>query len=229
MRITKLGHCCLVIEEAGVRIMTDPGAWTPLEVEPRSEPSRPPTGRATLRREALDIDFIFITHEHQDHLHVESLKEVLRNNPKARILTNKGVGKLLEEAGIQFDLLEHGGARDCAGIRVEGFGEKHAVIYESFGQVQNTGYFFQDKFFYPGDAFYDPGKAVAMLALPVCGPWMKISESIEYAKKLRPKKAFPVHDGMLKILGPFHGVPEAMLRRENIDFMPLREGEACEC
>lgn len=211
MKITKLGHCCLVIEEAGVRIMTDPGAWSTRQTEER------------------DIDFIFITHEHQDHVHIESLKEVLRNNPKVRILTNKGVGRLLEEAGIQFDLLEHGGAKECGGVRVEGYGEKHAVIYESLGQVQNTGYFFQDKFFYPGDAFYDPGRAVALLALPVCGPWMKISEAIDYAKKLRPKQAFPVHDGMLRILGPFHGVPEAILRQDGIDFIPLREGEVCEC
>ena len=28
MKIKKLGHCCLVIEINGRKIMTDPGSWT---------------------------------------------------------------------------------------------------------------------------------------------------------------------------------------------------------
>ena len=28
MNITKLGHCCLLIEEKGLRILTDPGAYS---------------------------------------------------------------------------------------------------------------------------------------------------------------------------------------------------------
>src|SRR3989338_2705657 len=109
MRITKLGHCCLVVEitplpaapttpprglgtppRAGgdggtplvrgdkpVRIMTDPGAWS------------------TRQNEEKGIDYIFITHEHQDHFNIESLKKVLANNPKAKVITNKGVGSSL--------------------------------------------------------------------------------------------------------------------------------------
>lgn len=210
MRITKLGHCCLIIEEAGLRIMTDPGAWT------------------TRQAEEKNIDYIFVTHEHQDHIHIDSLRTVLLNNPKARIFTNKGVGKLLEKEGIQFELLEHGGVKECGSVQVEGFGEKHATIYEEFGQVENTGYFFQNRFFYPGDAFYNPGKPVEILALPVCGPWMKISEAINYAKAVNPKHAFPVHDGMLGIIGPFHAVPQKFLSEAGIAFEPMKEGETKE-
>jgi len=210
MRITKLGHCCLVIEEAGVRVMTDPGAWS------------------TLQSEAKDINYVFITHEHQDHLHIESLKTVLKNNPAAKVVTNRSVGKLLEKEGISFELLEHGDAREFVGVHVEGCGEKHEVIYESFGQVQNTGYFFAKRFFYPGDAFTHPKRPVEILALPVCGPWMKISDALEYAKALKPKHAFPVHDGMLKIHGPFHAIPQALLQKEGIVFEPLREGDSKE-
>jgi len=196
----------LVVEENGTRIMTDPGAYS------------------TLQNEATHIDYIFITHEHQDHLHVESLIKVLANNKDARIITNKAVGRILDEKGIPRELLEHGGVRDFSGVRVEGHGEKHAVIYKEFGQVQNTGYFFANRFFYPGDAFFDPQKPVEILALPVAGPWMKISEAVEYAKLVKPKVCFPVHDGMLKILGPFHGVPQAVLAEAGIDFRPAVEG-----
>ena len=212
--------------------MTDPGAWS------------------TRQNEEKGIDYIFITHEHQDHFHIESLKKVLANNPKAKVITNKGVGKLLDVEHIPYELLEHGSSMELSlnrprgavgrtpdgtssrgvlgGVRVEGHGEKHAVIYKEFGQVQNTGYFFANRFFYPGDSLYNIGKPVEILALPVCGPWMKISEAIEYAKALKPKIAFPVHDGMLKIIGPFHGVPQAVISEAGIDFCPATEGTILE-
>ena len=206
MNITKLGHCCMVIEEAGVRIMTDPGAYS------------------TLQDEARNIDYIFITHEHQDNFHLESLKVVLKNNPKAKIVTNRGVGKLLEKEGIGYELLEDKQSKTVSGVLLEGFGEKHAVIYQDFGQVQNTGYFIANRFFYPGDAFYNPGKPVEILALPVAGPWLKISEVIDYAKLLKPKICFPVHDGMLKYLGPTRGVTTKYLSESGIEFRDAIEG-----
>jgi L-ascorbate metabolism protein UlaG (beta-lactamase superfamily) len=210
MRITKLGHCCLIIEESGVRIMTDPGAWT------------------TRQNEEKGVDYIFVTHEHQDHFHIDSLRAVLANNPKAKVVTNRGVGKLLDAEGIPYQLLEHGGAGDFGGVRVGGYGEKHATIYQDFGQVQNTGYFFANRFFYPGDAFFNPSKPVEILALPVSGPWMKMSEAIEYAKTLKPKVCFPVHDGFLKFGGPFHLMPQKLLPPAGIAFEILADGETKE-
>ena len=188
--------------------MTDPGAWSTRQNEERS------------------IDYVFITHKHQDHFHVESLKKVLANNPQAKVVTNQAVGKLLDAEKISYELLEHGEAGEFSGVHVEGHGEKHATIYQEFGQVQNTGYFFADRLFYPGDAFYNPNKPVEILALPVCGPWLKISDAIDYAKALKPKIAFPVHDGMLKILGPFHSVPQAALAEADIHFEPMTEGDS---
>jgi len=208
MKITKLGHCCLIIEEAGVRIMTDPGAYS------------------TLQNEEKKIDYIFITHEHQDHFHIESLKMVLKNNPKAKIVTNKAVGKLLDAEKISYEILEHGGTKEFSGVHVEGHGEKHAVVYENLGQVQNTGYFFAKRLFYPGDAFHNPKKPVEILALPVAGPWLKISEVIEYAKLLKPKVCFPVHDATLNQFGLFiHKMLPMIFSPLGIGFEVLEENK----
>jgi L-ascorbate metabolism protein UlaG (beta-lactamase superfamily) len=190
--------------------MTDPGAYS------------------TLQNEAKDIDYIFITHEHPDHLHTESLKAVLKNNPAAKIVTNSSVGKLLDAEKIPYELLEHDGVKEFDGVYVEGHGEKHEVIYQEFGQVTNTGYFFQKRFFYPGDAFHNPKKPVEILALPVAGPWMKISDAIDYAKLLKPKVAFPVHDGMLKFGGPSHALPQKFLPLAGIAFEIIAEGTSRE-
>lgn len=222
MKITKLGHCCLVVEitpllsqttvlslireNKTVRIMTDPGAWT------------------TRQNEEKGIDYIFITHEHQDHFHVESLKTVLKNNPQAKVVTNRAVGKLLDVETIPYEILEHGNEQNFGGVHVEGHGEKHATIYQDFGTVQNTGYFFANRFFYPGDAFFNPEKPVEILALPVAGPWMKMAEAIDYAKTLKPKVCFPVHDGFLKFGGPFHLVPQKLLPPAGIPFEVIPDG-----
>ena len=188
--------------------MTDPGAWS------------------VLQNEEKNIDYVFITHEHQDHFHLESLKTVLKNNPQAKVVTNAAVGKLLDAEKISYELLEHGAEKEFGGVHVEGYGERHAVIYQDFGQVQNTGYFFQKRFFYPGDAFFNPSKPVEILALPVAGPWMKISDAVEYAKLLKPKTCFPVHDGMLKYLGSTRSVTQKYLAAAGIEFVDISEGNS---
>lgn len=210
MKVTKLGHCCLVIEEGDLRILTDPGAYS------------------TLQNEAQGLDLILITHEHQDHFHVESLKTVLKNNPNATIATNKGVGALLDKEGISYKIVADGEQVEFKKVLIEGLGRDHAIIYPSWKAVENTGYFIANKLFYPGDAFFDPKRLVDVLALPVAGPWMKISEAIDYALTLKPRVAFPVHDGMLQKdkIGVPHRVTEHFLTQNDIKFIALHEGES---
>jgi L-ascorbate metabolism protein UlaG (beta-lactamase superfamily) len=190
--------------------MTDPGSYS------------------TLQDQEMDIDIILITHEHSDHFHLESLKKVIFNNPQAKIITNNAVGKLLDVEKISYEILENGNSLIEQEIVIEGFGEKHAEIYPGWGQVENTGYFIESKFFYPGDAFINPGKPVDILALPVAGPWMKISEAIDYGLQIKPRIAFPVHDGILKSPGMPHRVPAKFLNENGIEFVPMLDGDTKE-
>ncbi|MEK7479242.1 MAG: MBL fold metallo-hydrolase [Patescibacteria group bacterium] len=206
MTIKKLGHCCLIIEIDGVRILTDPGMLS------------------MTQNEARDIHLILITHEHADHLHIESVKKLLENNPGAPIITNSSVGKILAGEGIAFQKIEHGESI-TKGVVIEGFGNEHAEIYKEFSRVQNTGYFIGNTFFYPGDAFFVPPKTPEILALPVAGPWMKIKEAIDYAKEVKPNVCFPVHDGIIHFIMPFHKIPELMLKEAGIEFIPMLMGD----
>jgi len=146
MKITKFGHCCILIEEKGLRILTDPGNYS--------------EGQNSVK----EIGVILITHEHQDHLHIDSLKKVLLNNPAVKVITNRGVAKLLDKEGIRYTLLDDGQSTEEKGVRIEGFGTKHAVMYQGLPQVDNTGYFIANRLFYPGDAFTDPNRPVDILA-----------------------------------------------------------------
>lgn len=208
MKIKKLGHCCFVAEVGGKRIMTDP--------------SNADYGGDTLSER--NISLVLITHEHADHLHVETLKKILGNNPEAKVITNSSVGKILDEAGIAYNKVEDGASFKFEGIEIKGFGDRHAQIYEDYGQVQNTGYIFGGLCF-PGDSFSLPNLPVDILALPVLGPWMKMSMAIDYAKELKPRICFPVHDGPLKPFATFfYKIPEHFLGLAGISFKKLELG-----
>lgn len=201
-----------MIEAEGLCLLTDPGKWS----------------RGF--EEADDIDIVLITHEHADHLHTESLRQVLAKNPAAEVIANSAVGLILNEAGIDCTILEGKDGVTREGVAIEACDGRHAEIFGDIGQVQNTGYFIADSFFYPGDSFTDPGKQVATLALPVAGPWCKAPDAIRYAILLKPRQVLPIHDAVLSEEGLelTHGLFENVLAQEGIKFLQLEEGKAAE-
>ena len=159
----------------------------------------------------VGLDAILITHEHQDHFHIESLKIILKNNPRARVLCNSSVAALLVETGIEHEVIDDGKTVDVKGVPIEGHGMLHAEIHSSMPQMKNTGFFIAERLWYPGDALsVFPGRQPAIAALPIAGPWMKLSEVIDYALKLKPTGCFPVHDMLLSDLG--HEVHERIIK-----------------
>lgn len=206
MVIKKIGHCCLVIESEGVRLMTDPGVWTAKQEEER------------------DIDAILITHEHPDHMHIPSLQAVLSANPDAIVIANSGVGVHLRAAGIVYRQIVHGESADVKDVDVEGFGHEHAPLYSTVPTVANTGFLIGRSLFYPGDAFTLPERSVDILALPVVGPWMKLSEALDYAQAVKPRIAFPVHDGMLRATDWLYRHPATILPAAGIGFVNIEVG-----
>lgn len=209
MKITKLGHCCLLIETKGKRVLTDPGSYT-VEAHSKLE----------------NIDFILFTHEHQDHYHIESLKVLLEKNPQAVVYANNSVSELLTKENIAHNLVNNGDGVLLGEIAVVGIGEKHAEMHRSIPISANMGYFIDGRLWYPGDAFTHPERTIEILALPVSGPWMKISEAIDYALLLKPKKVFPVHDGTR--FGSAHTFPDRVLTPQGIEFITMVEGDSKE-
>lgn len=210
MKITKLGHCCLLVEDNGKKILTDPGAWT------------------TEQNEIKGLDIVLITHEHADHFHIDSLKIVLANNPNAIVITNSRVAELLAEQGIPATVVGDLQTITASEIVIAGFGTEHASIYPSISPVMNTGYLIQSKFFMAGDAFTNPGLPIEILAMPMIGPWMKLAESIDWARQIKPKVCIPVHDGMLNPRQWIYGLPAKILPEDDIRFDALEPGSSAE-
>lgn len=220
MNIKKLGHCCLLIKTKGLTILTDPGIFNADQI-------------SATQSELIGINIVLITHEHADHLHIESLVQILKNNPNALVLTNSSVSKILGEKHIAHEIVEGVADKMIGELHIKAFDGKHEEIFEEIGQVQNIGYFIDERLFYPGDSFTVPKDsdgvklAVEILALPVAGPWCKVSDAIRYALAVMPKYAFPVHDGQLvrERIGGSHAIPAKVLSSAGIEFVGLKDGE----
>jgi L-ascorbate metabolism protein UlaG (beta-lactamase superfamily) len=214
MKITKFGHCCLLIEENGVRVLTDPGSYS------------------SLQNDAKNIDVVVITHEHQDHYHIDSIRKILENNPKVSIITNNSVNALLMKDGIDHAMIvEDGQSMEVKGVKFAGYGKDHAEIYQDRMLVQNTGYMIGTRLYYPGDSFFNPKTEVEILALPVAGPWCKIKHSIDMYLEIMPKIIFPVHDGQLNAFGNVsirNGQVAIVAKEKGIKFIELEIGKETE-
>lgn len=209
MKIKKLGHCSLVVETNGKKIIVDPGYHTAEEQE-----------------KERNLDLVLITHEHSDHFSIESLKEIIKNNPDVLVITNDGVGKILKAEGIKYQVLKDKVAEEIIGVEIEAHDCRHEEIFQDFGQVLNTAFFIDKRLFVGGDSFYNPGKPVEILALPVAGSWSTIKDSIKYALEMRPNACFPVHDADLKSFSSSHKLPEIYLTSiANIAFKSFEENK----
>jgi L-ascorbate metabolism protein UlaG (beta-lactamase superfamily) len=183
MKITKFGHSCLLIEESSTRIIIDPGSFS------------------SSQNGAQNIHAIFITHIHQDHCDIASIKSILALNPSTTIYTNKIVGEELTKNGLGFTLAEAGSDLMVGDINVKAFGTEHATISPSIPTTANTGYLFNNKVFHPGDAFTIPDAEIEVLAFPLTAPWSSIGQTMDYLEKFKAKICFPIHDAILSEAG----------------------------
>ncbi|HTL39664.1 MAG TPA: hypothetical protein VL306_02535, partial [Methylomirabilota bacterium] len=70
---------------------------------------------------------------------------------------------------------------------------------------------------------------IEILAVPAGGPWMKISEAIDFAKDLKPKSCFAVHDAMFIPQANFgHRVLSMFLEQSGIKVLDLKINQETE-
>jgi L-ascorbate metabolism protein UlaG (beta-lactamase superfamily) len=183
MRLTKLGHSCLLVEEGGARLLLDPG------------------NLSAGFEELEGLTAVLFTHQHADHLDQQRLRGLLDRNPGARVVSDPGSAEPLGRAGVEVEVVADGQELDVGGVGVRVAGRDHAVIHPDIPVVPNVGYLVGGRLFHPGDAFTRPGQPVEVLAVPAGAPWLKLSEPIDYLRAVRPRVAVPVHDQVLSAAG----------------------------
>jgi L-ascorbate metabolism protein UlaG (beta-lactamase superfamily) len=196
MRLTHLGHACLLLEDSGARVLIDPGTFSP-GVE-----------------ELSDIDVVLATHAHPDHLDIERLPVLLEANPRARLVTEPETAAELVRVGLEATALHHGETVTEAGFEIRAVGDLHALIHADVPQIGNVGLVVRGPsgttVFHPGDALDatppaadrpDAWGPVDVLALPIGGPWLRIADAIDFARGVSPGAVLPIHDAPLSDIG----------------------------
>lgn len=176
MRLTKFGHACVRIEHAGAVVVIDPGVWT--------------------GREAVEgATAVLVTHEHPDHFLPDHLLAA-----DAPIWTIGAVAaRIREDAPALAERLTVVGPGDevDVGLPVTVVGERHAVIHPDLPRFDNSGYLVaagDTTVFHPGDALTGPGRPVDVLCAPVCAPWLKASEAVDFAREVGAPRNVAIHD-----------------------------------
>lgn len=181
MKITKYEHSCLDVREGETRLVIDPGVFSKSFTD------------------FSDIDAVVITHVHPDHFDPNKIQSIVNENPSVKILTTEEAAKEIGSSNVIIPVA--GNPITIADITLEFFGEKHAVIDESYPLAQNFGVLVSDKLYHPGDSFTNCPKPYKLLSTPVHAPWLKFSEAAELVRKSPAKTIFPTHNGFLNADG----------------------------
>ncbi len=207
MKITKYVHSCLLVEEKGKAALIDPGVYT-------------------FQSKALDLryieklDFVLITHEHPDHLHIPFLKEILAQFPNIEVITNASVVLLLEQEGIRAS------SAGNAFVAVKEF--SHEKIFSSMAPP-NVLFDVFSRLTHPGDSF-GFSETREILALPIQAPWGSTTQAVEKALELKPKIIIPIHDWHWRdeARKTMYERLAAYFKDQGIEFRGLETGQAFE-
>jgi L-ascorbate metabolism protein UlaG (beta-lactamase superfamily) len=210
MKITKQGHACLIFEEAGKKLVLDPGAY-----------SEPQVG-------LTDVVAVVITHAHDDHCFEAQLDRLLETNPDLMIFGPPQVCTRL--ANYKTTAVYHGDHYPVGPFTIEFMGDLHAQIHHSIPVIENRAVLINDKVYYPGDSFTLPDREVELLAVPTSAPWLKIGEVMDFVAGIKHKKSIATHNALLSDFGHAlnNGRVKQLTEAQGGEFTYLLNGESIE-
>jgi L-ascorbate metabolism protein UlaG (beta-lactamase superfamily) len=207
MRLVKYTHACVRLERDGAVLVIDPGTFS--------------------EREALaGADAVLVTHEHFDHLDADAVRAACAGNPELRVYTNAELAAKLD-GGVPVTAVGVGEEFVAAGFTVRAYGGEHAEVYAGLPGIANLGYLVEEAVYHPGDSFMVPDAWVRVLLVPVAAPWLKIAESIELVRAVKPELAVPIHDALLTEPG-FAIVDNWLTTQGGADYRRLTPAEPLE-
>jgi len=177
MKLTHLGHACLLVETDGARLLIDPGTYSGFE-------------------DVRDLDAVLVTHQHPDHVDAPRLAALLAANPRARLVVDPD--SVSAVAGLPTDhvVARPGDRLSFGGSTIDVVGGMHAAVYGPVPGCTNSAYVVDDgALMHPGDSFFVPDRDIDVLAVAIDGPWLKLSEAVDYVHAVAPRVAVPIHEG----------------------------------
>lgn len=202
MKITKLGHSCLLVEmpdPVNRTVLFDPGVYSDIDIE-----------------SLQFLDDIIITHEHPDHCDQTVIKRLVEKFPKVRVKTPATLVPKIEGVTVTTDAIEG----------IEPFQAPHEGHPPLMQPPENIGYHYLGKLTDPGDS-HGFTESKEILALPVQAPWGSTDRAVQLALQLQPKHILPIHDWHWKdeVREQMYDRLEEIFGQNGITFHKLKNGE----
>jgi len=170
VKITKYTHSCLYIEEKGLKFLFDPGIYSVQN------------GLSTDLFQSLD--YLLVTHEHEDHMDLDFIKKLTAKFPKIIIKTNSSVVNILREKKVNASFESD----DI--VRIDEI--SHEAMFDKNPPL-NVAITALNKITHVGDSFRS-GITSEILAFPIQAPWGSYVEAMRKIIDLKPKYIIPIHD-----------------------------------
>ncbi|MET0740471.1 MAG: MBL fold metallo-hydrolase [Candidatus Nanopelagicales bacterium] len=208
--LTFLGHATVLVELAGVRVLTDPvlRPWTTF-LRRVSEPTDPVVTLGRLRP-----DVVVLSHLHHDHCDLPTLR---RLSAGVQVVAPVGAGRWLRRHGIaNVQELVTGESATIGGLSVKAVPAVHDGSRGPLGpRAEAVGYLISDQartLYFAGDTALFPAMSdlgeidVALLPVWGWGPNLGAGHLNPYeaacaARMIRPRVCVPVHWGSLAPIG----------------------------
>lgn len=214
MRVTHLGHACLLVEMADRRLLIDPGNFS--------------AGFEDLS----DLDAILVTHNHPDHFDPQPAARLIRGNARATVHTDPLTAEKLRAEGLAAVPTRQGESFAIGDVTVSPVGELHAFNHDQMPRIPNVGLVMsaagEPTLFHPGDAYDAEPGPVDVLAHPLNAPWCASRDSIAFVSRIAPKTFVPIHDALLSDNGKrmYSGHIESFAGVEGLTLRHLDDGES---
>ncbi|GAA2038337.1 MBL fold metallo-hydrolase [Terrabacter terrae] len=214
MRVTHLGHACLLVETADRRILIDPGSFS--------------SGFEAL----TGLDAFIVTHNHYDHFDPERVSALLRANPGASVHTDPLTAEKLRDEGLAAVPSRQGEDFAVGDVTISPVGELHAYNHAAMPRIPNVGVVLraegEPSLYHPGDAYDGEPGEVDVLAHPLNAPWAASRDSIAFVARIAPKVFIPIHDALLTEVGHrmYSGHIEQFSGVDGLTYTPLRDTES---
>jgi L-ascorbate metabolism protein UlaG (beta-lactamase superfamily) len=172
MKITRYFQSCLLVEEAGVRVLLDPSASDANNFDKFGM-----------------LDGVIYTHEHSDHFDPDLAERFATSGVK--VYANASTAKQLKSPPAM--VVTDGQKLDINGLSVRVKELPHCLMVDGSTSVQNTGYLLANRFFDPGDGVELEGFSAEIAAVPITGPDISLKDAYAFSTQLSAKVVIPVH------------------------------------
>lgn len=170
MRITKLVHSCLLVDDEGRVALFDPGEF-----------STELLAQQTIGR----LDDLIISHEHGDHCDVPAIAALLTAHPETAVTAPAAVLQLLKDSGVK--------VKHTTSPATQTFSAPHEGTPPFISPPEATGVHYLGKLSHAGDSHHF-SETKAILALAISAPWGSTDAAVQLALQLKPRYIIPIHD-----------------------------------